>query len=63
MAVELKRLPQRQKYRSKHEINNLIFNYKLQNENEANHNERSADKIQSLTFHSEVNRSFQNAGH
>ena len=63
MAVELKRLPQRQKYRSKHEINNLIFNYKLQNENEANHNERSADKIQRLTFHAEVNRSFQNAGH
>ena len=25
VAAELKRLPQRQKYRLKHEINNLIF--------------------------------------
>ena len=54
---------ERQKYRLKHEVNNLIFNYKLQNENDVNHNERSADKIQSPTFHAEVNRSFQNAGH
>ena len=51
VAVELKSLPQRQKDRLKHEINNLIFNYILQNENDVNHNERSADKIQSLTFH------------
>ena len=63
VAAELKSLPQRQKYRLKHEINNLIFNYKLQNGNDVNHNERSADKIQSPTFHAEVNRSFQNAGH
>ena len=56
-------LPHRQKYRLKHEINNLIFNYKLQNENDVNHNEQNADKIQSPTFHAEVNRSFQNAGH
>ena len=54
---------ERQKYRLKHEVNNLISNYKLQNENDVNHNERSADKIQSPTFHAEVNRSFQNAGH
>ena len=54
---------ERQKYRLKHEVSNLIFNYKLQNENDVNHNERSADKIQSPTFHAEVNRSFQNAGH
>ena len=63
VAAELKSLPQRQKYRLKHEINNLIFNYKLQKENDVNHNERSADKIQSQTFHAEVNRSIQNAGH
>ena len=63
VAAELKSLPQRQKYRLKHEINNLIFNYKLQNENDVNHNERSADKIQSPTFHAEVNRSFENAGY
>ena len=63
VAAGLKSLPQRQKYRLKHEINNLIFNCKLQNENDANHNKPSADKIQRPTFHAEVNRSFQNAGH
>ena len=63
VAAELKSLPQRQKYRLKHEINSLIFNYKLQNENDVNHNERSANKIQSPTFHPKVNRSFQNARH
>ena len=62
VAAELKSLPQRQKYRLKHEINNPIFNYKLQNEN-VNHSPQSADKILSPTFHTEVNRSFQNAGH
>ena len=36
VAAELKSLPKRQKYRLKHEINNLIFNYKLQNEDEVN---------------------------
>ena len=63
VAAELKSLPQRQKYRLKHEINNLIINYKLQSENDVNHNERSADKIQSPTFHAEVNRTFQKPGH
>ena len=58
VAAELKSLLQRQKYRLKHEINNLIFICKLQNKNDVNHNERSADKL-----HAEVNRSFQNAGH
>ena len=62
-AAELKSLPKMQKYRLKREINNLIFNYKLQKENYVNHTERSADKIQSSTFHAEVNRSFKNAGH
>ena len=33
VAAELKKLPERQKFRLKHEINNLIYNYKLQNEN------------------------------
>ena len=63
VAAELKSLPQRQKYRLKHEINNLVFNYKLRNENDVNYSERSASKIQSPTFHAEVNRSFHNAGH
>ena len=63
MAVQLKSLTKRQKYRLKHEINNLIFNYKLQNKNDVNHSERSADRIQSPTFYAEVNRSFQNAGY
>ena len=58
MAAELKSLPQRQKYKLKHEISCLIFNHKLQNENDVNHNERSADKIQSPNIHAEVNRSF-----
>ena len=63
VAPELKSLPQRQKYRLKPEINNRIFNYKLQNKNDVNHSERSADRIKSLTFHAKVNRCFQNAGH
>ena len=63
VVAELKSLPKMQKYRLKHEINTLIFNYKLQNGNDINHNERSADKIQSPTFHAEVNRSFENAGY
>ena len=33
VAAELKKLPERQKYKLKHEINNLMYNYKLQNEN------------------------------
>ena len=52
-----------QKYRLKHGIKNLIFNYKLQNEHDVNHSKRSTDRIQSPIFHAEVNRSFQNAGH
>ena len=63
VAAGLKSLLQRQKYRLKHEINNLIFNNKLQNENGVNHNEQCTDKTQSPKFHAEVNRSFQNAGH
>ena len=62
VAAELKSLPQKQEYRLKPEINNL-FKYKLQNENNVNHKEQSAYRIQSPTFHAEVNRSFQNAGH
>ena len=34
VAAELKKLPEWRKYRLKHEINNLIYNYKLQNEND-----------------------------
>ena len=49
VAAKLKSLPQGQL------INNLIFNYKLQNENDVNHSERSADKIQSPIFQAEVN--------
>ena len=65
MAAELKSLLQRQKYRLKHEINNLIFNCKLKNGNDVNHNDNHNhnDKIQSPTFYAEVNRSFQNEGH
>ena len=33
VAAELKKLPERQKYKLKHDINNLMYNYKLQNEN------------------------------
>ena len=36
VAAKLKSLPQKGKYRLKHEINNLIFNYQLQNENHVN---------------------------
>ena len=34
VAAELKSVSQRQNYRLKDEINSLIFNYKLQNEND-----------------------------
>ena len=63
VAAEFKGLPQRKKYRLKHEINSLIFNYKLQNQNDVNHNDRSPDKIKIPTFPAEVNRSFQNERH
>ena len=63
VGTELKGLPQTQKCRLKHETNNLIFNYKLQNGNNINPSEQRADKIQSPTFHAEVNKSFRNAGH
>ena len=63
VAAKFKNSPQKQKYRLKHEINKIIFNYKLQNENDFNHSERSTDRSESPSFHTEVNRSFQKAGH
>ena len=41
----------------------IIFNYKLQNENDVNHSERNPSRIQNPTFHVEVHRFFHNAGH
>ena len=63
VETELKGLPQTQKCRLKHETNNLIFNYKLQNGNDINPSEQTADKIQSPTFNAKINKSFRNAGH
>ena len=63
VAAKFKNSPQKQKYRLKHEINKIIFNYKLQNENDFNHSERSTDRSESPSFHTEVNRSFQKARH
>ena len=63
VAAELKSLPWRQKYRLKHEINNLAFNYKLQNENDVTHSVRRAGRIRSPTFHSEAQRTFHDVNH
>ena len=62
VAAKLKSLPQTGKYRLKHEINNLIFNYQLQNENHVNQNEKSADKTQSLRFHADFIGPFKMQG-
>ena len=58
VVLELKSLQQRQKYKGKHET--AISMSIDANHNDVNHNERNANRIQSPTFHAEVNRNFQN---